>query len=96
MVKIVFHTNVDDYGIVCWPKYTNIIPRIGETVYVDDQMKDYYRNKKLPIRMEVVDISYSEKKDSLYTGYTNEYYTLVEVELWYKDVDWKFLKLKTN
>ena len=97
MKKIVFHTNVDEYQRNCWPAHMEVIPRKGETIYVNDEMKDYYRGKKLPIRMEVVDVCYSEKEDktplNFVVGFKNEYYTLVEVELWFKKVDHEFMKL---
>ena len=45
MEKIVFRTNLDEYNNACWPKNMNVIPRIGETIYVSDEMKEYFRNK---------------------------------------------------
>ena len=93
MEKIVFHTNLDEYQCACWPKQIKVIPRIGETVYVVDEMREHFRNKKFPIRMHVVDVTYTEKIRDSYGDYSEKYYTLVEIELWYKPVDWEMLKL---
>jgi len=61
MPKIKFHTNLDAYKAVdCFPKTFSLPPRIGEKVYVKSDYNNYFVDKKLPVRLEVVDVSWVE------------------------------------
>lgn len=61
-MKIKFQTNLDAYRAVdCFPKTFSLPPRIGEKVYVKSEYNQYFTDKKkLPIRLEVVDVSWVE------------------------------------
>lgn len=59
-MKVVFRTNIDHYKTNCFPTEFNIPPRIGETVMVAPVFEKYYRDKKLPVRLEVVDVIWGE------------------------------------
>lgn len=78
-MKVVFRTNIDHYKKDCWPKNIETPPRIGESVMVVDSMKSYYSNQKLPIKLEVVDVIYSENQ--------------IDCELWYNKLDVKSARL---
>lgn len=78
-MKVVFHTNVDHYKTNCFPDNLTIPPRIGESVSVTESFINYYRNKNLPTRMEVVDVIWTDKG--------------VVCELWYKEIDVKAAKI---
>ena len=78
-MKVVFKTNIDHYQTNCFPMNLEIPPRIGETVLVTEVFVDYYAKQKLPIRMEVVDVTWTEKG--------------VVCELWYKKIDVEASKL---
>ena len=67
-----FKTNLDRYDNSHFPRF-EIPPRIGETVLVSGAAYNYYKNEKLPTRLEVVDVVWGE--DS------------VTCELWYKQID---------
>jgi len=56
-----------------------MIPRIGETVEVSIDLHSYYQDKKLPTRMQVVDVTHTSNG--------------IIVELWFKDVDVKAAEL---
>jgi hypothetical protein len=78
-MKVVFITNIDYYKTNCFPENIQIPPRIGETVLVTEVFADYYANKKLPIRLEVVDVNWTDKG--------------VVCELWYRKIDVEAAKL---
>lgn len=78
-MKVVFLTNINHYKTNCFPENVNIPPRIGETVLVKEISSEYYHQKKLPLRLEVVDVIWTEKG--------------VVCELWYKKVDIEAAKL---
>lgn len=77
-MKVVFKTNVDNYKTNCWPDNIEIPPRKGDMVMVNQSFVDYYASKKLPTRMEVVDVTWSEKG--------------VVCELWFTAIDVAFAK----
>jgi hypothetical protein len=60
MTKIVFTTQIDHYKTSCWPTDLSIAPRIGEKVLVTKVFIDYFRSKKLPTRLEVVDVTHTD------------------------------------
>jgi hypothetical protein len=78
-MKIIFKTNLDMYQTNCFPNNLEIPPRIGDTVLITEPFLDYYAKQKLPLRMEVVDVLWSEKG--------------VICELWYKKIDVEAAKL---
>ncbi len=59
-MKITFTTNIDAYKTNCFPDNIEIPPRVGEKVCVVDVFKDYFRNKKLPQRLQVVEVYHTE------------------------------------
>ena len=72
-MNIIFHTNLDAYNSSYFPTDLTFVPRIGEKVAVNKTIAHYLRNKKLPTRLEVVDVIYHED--------------YVECELWYNQQD---------
>lgn len=75
-MKVIFTTNIDNYSNKnCFPKNLEIPPRKGDMVCVDDNMIDYFRSKKLPIRLEVVQVIWKDYH--------------VCCELWYNETDKK-------
>lgn len=80
-MKVVFKTNIDNYKTNCFPENLTIPPRIGETVLVNEVFLDYYSKKKLPCRLEVVDVTWTEKG--------------VICELHYKKIDIEAAKLSS-
>ncbi len=60
-MKIIFKTNVDKYQTNCWPQNLEMPPRIGESVMVTEVFVDYYQKQGLPVRMHVVDVTWTDK-----------------------------------
>lgn len=73
MIKVIFKTNIDHYRTNCFPENLPIPPRIGEKVLVLDSFLSYFEGKKLPLRLEVVDVNWTDKG--------------VVCELWYNEHD---------
>lgn len=73
MIKVVFKTNLDHYKTNCFPENLPIPPRIGEKVLVSEVFMSYFEDKKLPIRLQVVDVTWTDKG--------------VICELWYNEQD---------
>lgn len=59
-MKVVFKTNIDAYKTNCFPTNLEMPPRIGEKVMVSEVFLNYFSGKKLPLRLEVVDVTWSE------------------------------------
>jgi hypothetical protein len=78
-MKVVFKTNLDRYKTNCFPNNFEIPPRIGESVLVLESFADYFIKQKLPIRLEVVDVFWTENG--------------AVCELWYKKIDVEACKL---
>lgn len=78
-MKVTFRTNIDHYKTNCFPDNFDIPPRKGETVLVVKVFADYYAKQKLPLRLEVVDVTWTEDG--------------VVCELWYKKNDVEAAKL---
>ena len=76
--KIIVRTNVDRYKN-CFPSNLSYVPRIGETVSVENSFIKEFHNKKRPSCMTVVDVTY----------YNNE----VIIEVHFRDIDFKFAEL---
>ena len=72
-MRIIFKTNLDNYQTNCFPDNLPFVPRIGEKVSVTNVFIQYFRDKKLPTRLEVVDVTYTDQ--------------FVTCELWYNDTD---------
>lgn len=74
-MNIFFSCNIDHYKSSHFDNTMTQVPRVGETVLVSHEYLYYFKSRKLPLRLEVVDVVWS--------GNT------VVCELWYKknDVD---------
>jgi hypothetical protein len=59
-MKVVFNTNIDHYKTNCFPTNLTQVPRIGEKVLVNEVFGKYYADKKLPLRLEVIDVLWCE------------------------------------
>ncbi|MEO6303837.1 MAG: hypothetical protein ABIP51_11765 [Bacteroidia bacterium] len=81
-MKVIFKTNIDRYKTNCWPENITIPPRIGETVLVVEVFQNFFISKKLPTRLEVVDVIWSDKG--------------VICDLWYKKQDIEIAKLSNT
>lgn len=77
-MKVVFSTNIDNYKGSNFPDFS-IPPRKGDTVQVLDSHIDYFKNRKLPTRLEVVDVVWKEN--------------YVICELHYKQIDIEVAKI---
>jgi len=78
-MKVQFRTNLDHYQTTCFPENLTIPPRKGEKVAVNKVFNEYYSAKKLPLRLEVVEVTWCEDG--------------VICELWYNETDWKLAEL---
>ena len=78
-MKVTFRTNIDHYKTNCFPNNIETPPRIGETVSVTEAFADYYAKQKLPIQLEVINVTWTDKG--------------VVCELWYKKIDIEAAKL---
>lgn len=74
-----FRTNLDRYQTNCFPDNLTMPPRINEKVMVTEVFISYFENQKLPIRLQVVDVTWTDKG--------------VICELWYTENDLKAMKL---
>ena len=72
-MKVTFRTNIDHYQMNCFPENLSIPPRVGEKVLVNEGFGQYFSSKKLPLRLEVVDVNWTEHG--------------VICELWYTEID---------
>lgn len=87
-MKVIFHTNLDQFQTENWPRIPRgIIPRKGD--YVRVLNPEYYTSKGLPIYLEVTSVVYSNSDP--YTN--NALETVATCELWYTDSQ---LKLYDN
>ena len=77
-MRVLFKTNIDNYQTNCFPENLPFVPRIGEKVMVTNVFVQWFKNKKLPIRLEVFDVIYSDQG--------------VVCELWYNKTDLKIAK----
>lgn len=72
-IEIKFSCNIDNYKGDVFPRYLQFPPRIGESVSVQRDLRTFYRNKKLPVTLEVVNVIWHEE--------------FVECELWYSKLE---------
>lgn len=73
-MKVAFTTNIDAYSKKdCFPSTFETVPRKGEMVQVKSTFISYYRNQKLPVRLEVTQVTWLEN--------------MVVCELWYNKTD---------
>jgi hypothetical protein len=72
-MRVYFKTNVDHYKTNCFPENLTFLPRKGEKVFVNKVFAEYFASKKLPLRLEVVDVYHTEDG--------------VICELWYNETD---------
>lgn len=79
-MKVIFRTNLDNYQTNCFPDdIFDIPPRKGESVEVTKVFLKYFRDKKLPTQLEVMNVTWTEEG--------------VICELWYRDFDIKHAKI---
>jgi hypothetical protein len=78
-MKIYFRTNLDNYNSAYFPQDLCFVPRIGESVEVIVGVKSHLKSKKLPFKLKVVNVTYSEN--------------FVDCELWYHESDIKMAEL---
>jgi len=79
-MKIVFRTNIDAYKRNCFPEDFTTPPRTGDFVYIVEVFVSHYQTQKLPIRLEVASVHWTEKS--------------VICELWYNENDRKIAEMK--
>jgi hypothetical protein len=58
-IEIVLKTNIDSYRNVQWQQLKHV-PRIGEHIELPKVYHKIYAERKLPYRLEVVDVTYLE------------------------------------
>lgn len=71
-MKVLFRTNIDAYQMATWPVIGQA-PRVGEMVEITPHTITDFRSKKLPIRLQVVSVTWK--------------FDCVECELWYNSTD---------
>ena len=90
-MKIIFNTKIDAYKTrtigTMFPWDMQVVPRNGEKIGVNSSYVKQLENKNLPIRLEVIDVEYKERKN----GHENE--TIVYCELHYNETDAKIAKM---
>lgn len=59
-MKILFATNIDAYRTNCFPEKLTMVPRVGDHVVVSQVFLEYYSKLKLPLRLKVIDVSWTE------------------------------------
>lgn len=72
-MKVQFQTNIDHYKRDCFPNNLTHVPRVGDFIMVTDAFKSHYKDKNLPLSLEVVKVTWTEKG--------------VICELWYGELD---------
>lgn len=60
-MNVVFKTNIDAYKTNCFPNNLGMPPRIGEKVLVTEVFEKHFSDKKLPLRLEVTDVTWTDK-----------------------------------
>lgn len=79
MTTIIFSTNIDAYNSTDFVIPENMIPRKGECVSVKNSMIEYYKYKKFPTTLQVVDVTYFEN--------------YVKIELHFREIDMQIAKV---
>lgn len=80
MIKVNFHTNLDDYFSSDFPSHVLCVPRVGEHVEVLPELEEMFINKKLPRRLKVVNVTHTVDREKR---------PVVKVELWYSETEFK-------
>lgn len=80
MIKVNFHTNLDDYFSSDFPQEVLSVPRVGEHINVLPELEEMFIHKKLPRRLKVVDVTHTVDREKK---------PIVKVELWYSDTEYK-------
>ncbi len=93
-VKVIFRTNLDQYQGSKFPEYFVEPPRKGDMVQVKESFVSYFREKKLPIELEVVGITWKEKTETMNIlgDRISKPITVISCELWYREIDVKLMK----
>jgi 7-keto-8-aminopelargonate synthetase-like enzyme len=84
-MKVYFNTALDKYQNAFISLDLDIIPRIGEKVEILDSLISHFKNQKLPISLEVVNVTYHIQTNVIYDQY-------VTIELWYNKTDLEIMK----
>lgn len=80
-MKVIFRTNIDAYNERdCFPKHFEFAPRKGEMVEVTPSFTSYYRDRKLPFRLEVTRVTWLQSTDQPSKQ-------VAICELWYNETD---------
>lgn len=74
MIKVNFHTNLDDYFSSDFPSHALSVPKVGERVNVLPDLEEMFIQKKLPTTLEVVSVTHTVDRERR---------PVVNVELWY-------------
>lgn len=77
-MRIIFKTNLDRYQVNCFPENLQQVPRKGDLVLVKESFFSYFSEKKLPLRLEVVSVTWLDGG--------------AICELWYNETDLKIAK----
>lgn len=80
-MEIVYHTNIDRYKSMDFSRLPECVPRKGEHVEVAKVYHHGLAIRKLPIRLQVVDVTYKENYVEV-----ELHFDPLDVELW-KDAD---------
>lgn len=72
-MKVIFKTNIDAYKSSWFPENLQFVPRIGEFVKVKNSYVNHLQSQKLPSRLEVKNVEYTED--------------YVVCDLWYNSTD---------
>lgn len=78
-MKVRFRTNLDQYQTNCFPNDLQQVPCKGDYVMVNEIFSSFYSGKKLPVRLEVVSVTWIEGG--------------AVCELWYNKQDLELAKL---
>lgn len=73
MIPVFCRTNIDAYKGQIFPDKLHTPPHKGEFVWVKKELRPVFESKRLPIRLEVVQVEHNEDG--------------VRIELWYNDLD---------
>jgi len=82
-----FRTNIDKYNfnLNIFPSIFPYPPQKGDFIQVRDDFKQYFSSRQLPMRLEVVSVTWNQVSSSDETEVT--------CELWYNKTDYEFAKL---
>ena len=84
MIKILLHTNLDDYNASMFTEEFPAVPSVGDRVFTKTEWDPILKEKNLPRSLEVVSVRWQPDQSS-----SNERKAIPIVELWYNDTDFK-------